>query len=109
MKKLMSLAVAFCLTFIMPVSAYAAPAESGQEMVDTNLPSGISISELEEQIDTLTEENKETTAAMSVAVFQHDTLLFEKAYGYTNIENNLKTSEDFIIFRYIPQGWRREQ
>ncbi len=92
-KKAISLAATFCMVMLLPLSAYAAPAETE----NLPLPSGLSISELEEQIDALVEGNQETTAAMSVAVFQHDKLLLEKAYGYTNVENNLKTTEESVF------------
>lgn len=64
---------------------------------DITLPSGMTISELETKIDAYVKENEATTAAMSVAVYSGDEVLLEKAYGYTNKEDNLKTDADSVF------------
>ncbi|HKM21355.1 MAG TPA: serine hydrolase domain-containing protein [Lachnospiraceae bacterium] len=92
MKKVISFVMALMMTLLVPISAYAAPTEE-----QVKLPSGLSVSELEAKIDAYVTEHEATTAAMSVAVFSGDEVLLEKAYGYTNIENNLKTTEDSVF------------
>lgn len=92
MKRMIAIATVFMMTIMLPLSVYAAPAES--ELI---LPSGMNISELESKIDAYVQENEATTAAMSVAVYSGDEVLLEKAYGYTNKENNLKTDADSVF------------
>jgi CubicO group peptidase (beta-lactamase class C family) len=65
--------------------------------VTVNLPSGLSVSELEARIDTYVKEHEATTAAMSVAVYSgHDTLL-EKSYGYMDLENKLPNTGESVL------------
>ncbi len=90
-KRMIGLAVAVSMLVMSTVPIYADAME--QEI----LPSGVTISELEAQIDALVEENQATTAAMSAAVFDRDSVLLEKAYGYTNIENGLQNTEEAVF------------
>ncbi len=53
--------------------------------------------DLQEKIDTYVEAHKDTTAAVSIGVFTKDSVLFEKSYGYANIEDNLQNNTDTVI------------
>lgn len=61
------------------------------------LPSGISYTELEADIDDYVEEHMETTVGMEAAVFTKDDILFQKEYGYVDKENNIKMDADSVL------------
>lgn len=83
---------------LMPVTAYAQETKEvqGTEEAQT-LPSGLDIEELPHVVDTYVKEHEDTTAAMSVAVFNSKETLFSKGYGYTNIEEHLENTEDSVF------------
>ncbi len=60
------------------------------------LPSGIPDSEIPERIDSYIEENKDTTAGVSIAVFRGEEILYKTGYGYANIEEQLVVNEDTV-------------
>ena len=60
-------------------------------------PSGIPQEMLEQTVDAYVEQHKDTTAAMSIAVFTKDSVLFEKSYGYLNVEENVENNSDAVI------------
>lgn len=63
------------------------------------LPSGLTTTELESTIDAYVAEHEATTAAMSVAVFSGEEVLFEKAYGCMDLENKL-VNDDNSVFEW---------
>ncbi|MCR1900095.1 beta-lactamase family protein [Irregularibacter muris] len=60
-------------------------------------PSGIHVSDLETEIETYIEEYKDTTAAVSVAVFQNGETIHEGYYGNGNMEMELKNSTETVM------------
>lgn len=60
-------------------------------------PSGISCDDMEETIDHYVEEHKETTTGMEIAIFNSDSILFQKEYGYINKEENIKLNADSVL------------
>lgn len=64
---------------------------------EPKLPSGIAISDLEEQVDLFVEEHAETTAGMAVAVFDEQEELLKKYYGYVDVENGIKVGADSVF------------
>jgi len=65
---------------------------------DTNmLPSGLSYSNIETTVDNYVTDHKDTTAAVSVAIFNGDEVMMEKAYGYTNIEDGAVNDSDAVF------------
>lgn len=87
-KYLYILALLLCLVLMKTANA----AESN----DT-LPSGLNYLDIEQSIDTYVSANEETTAAVSVAVFSKGKVLFEKAYGFVDIENQLLNDENAVF------------
>lgn len=83
------LILAFCTS-----SRYAAAAASAPT---GTLPSGIPCNDIETRVDAYVEENKYTTAAVSVAVFQGNEILMEKSYGYTDLENKTPNNSDAVF------------
>jgi CubicO group peptidase (beta-lactamase class C family) len=61
------------------------------------LPSGLKSSEIESVIDSYVKENERTTAAVSIAVFTGDKVIFEKAYGNIDVENGIKNDSDAVF------------
>ena len=61
-----------------------------------SLPSGIKDSEIGDIIEDYIEENKDTTAAVSIAVFRGEQTIYQTAYGYANIENGLKADDETV-------------
>lgn len=60
------------------------------------LPSGIKDSEIGHVIDKYIEEHRDTTAALSVAVFRGDETLYKRIYGYSNIEKSLVADDETV-------------
>lgn len=80
------LAVMFCL-LLFPTAAFGAVKP---------LPSGIADDELENRIKAYIEKHKDTTAAVSLAVFRGQETLYKTAYGYANIENGLAVDDETV-------------
>lgn len=63
-----------------------------------NMPTGqIDGTQLSQYIDEYVEYHRDTTAAMSVAVFTSADVLFEQSYGYANIGQGMMNSEDTVM------------
>ncbi|MDD4160220.1 MAG: serine hydrolase [Synergistaceae bacterium] len=60
------------------------------------LPSGVPDSEIAELIDTHIEEHKDTTAAVSIAVFRDQDTIYKTDYGYANIEKQLPADNETV-------------
>lgn len=54
---------------------------------ECNLPSGRTITEFENELDKYVDENQAATAAVRVSVITQDKKVFEKTYGYADVEN----------------------
>jgi len=63
------------------------------------LPSGVQDSEIGEKIEAYIAEHKDTTAAVSVAVFRGQETLYNTAYGYANIENGV-AADDKTVYEW---------
>lgn len=63
---------------------------------EETLPSGIKDSQIGKVIEDYIEENKDTTAAVSIAVFRGDETIYKIAYGYANIENAIKADDETV-------------
>lgn len=63
---------------------------------NNTLPSGLSYFDIEKTVDAYVEEHKETTAAVSIAVFDSDNILFNKAYGDIDLENKINANNDTV-------------
>ena len=80
------LVITICFS-ILPTTALA----TGQ-----TLPSGIPDPLIGEIIDAYIEEHKNTTAAVSIAVFRWQETLYERGYGYANIENQIAVDNETV-------------
>lgn len=60
------------------------------------LPSGISDEEIGSVIDDYISENQNTTAAVSIAVFRGENVLYSNNHGMSNIEENIPATEDTV-------------
>ncbi len=78
----------YILIFTVVLSLYSVDTAAAAE-ANNNLPSGLSVSELETKIDALVKEHEATTAAMSVTVYSGKDILLDKAYGFSDLENKL--------------------
>ncbi len=67
------------------------------KIIAADLPSGLSAEQLEQTIEAYVEKHKDTTAAVSIGVFTKDSVLFEKSYGYANIEENAPNNADTVF------------
>ncbi|HHX12031.1 MAG TPA: serine hydrolase, partial [Clostridiales bacterium] len=72
---------------IYPTEAFAS---------EETLPSGIKDSEIGKVIEDYIEANKDTTAAVSIAVFRGEETIHKTAYGHANIENGLKADDETV-------------
>ncbi|MGF7050705.1 CubicO group peptidase (beta-lactamase class C family) [Paenibacillus sp. DS2015] len=64
---------------------------------DDTIPSGISISALEKTIDEYVENHKEHTAAVSIVATKDGKTIFNKTYGYADIENQVIADTDTVF------------
>lgn len=90
MRKYLSLLLVLLIVIASPLSVLA----SKEPIL---LPSGLTQSDIESVIDTYVEENEDTTAAVSVSVFTGDDVLFEKAYGYVDGENEIMNDSEAVF------------
>lgn len=83
------------LTFIMQIFPIAALAE---EITNEQTPSGIKYSSLKETVDEYSEKYiGKTTAGASVAILKNDKIIFKQNYGYSDIENKAKITDDTLF------------
>ena len=83
---LIILIIAICFT-ILPTTTLA---------VERTLPSGLPDPKIGAIIDAYLEANKDTTAAVSIAVFRGQEMLYERGYGYTNIEKQIAVDDETV-------------
>ena len=62
-----------------------------------NLPSGINYSNIKKEVDNFVKINNNTTAGMSIVVFDDNDILLKEFYGYADIENNVKVNENTVF------------
>ncbi len=70
------------------------------------LPSGVGYEEIGTKIEVHVAKNQATTAAMEVAVFDADKIIYKNYFGYADIENgyaavNLQTEICFVCHGWI--------
>lgn len=90
MKKIICLLLVLILCFANQLPAFAAVNEA-------LLPSGTKAADIEASVDAYVNEHKDTTAAVSVAVFTRDEVVMEKAYGYTDLENKIANDSEAVF------------
>lgn len=88
----------FLLLIAMLLMPLAKPAFAQNDIVFT--PSGIPISELENEIDMFMEKNIGKSApGASIAIIKNGEIILSKGYGYSDIENNKLVTEE-TVFEY---------
>lgn len=90
MKKILCILITEIFILTIPTVAYAA------KDID-KLPSGIAYLDIGKSIDQYVAENRKTTAAVSVAVFQRDKIIFKKSYGNVDIENKIVNDSNAVF------------
>lgn len=63
---------------------------------EETLPSGIKDSQIGEIVEDYIDEHKDTTAAISIGVFRGEETIYKTAYGYANIESQLKADDETV-------------
>ncbi|HBL50391.1 MAG TPA: methicillin resistance protein FmtA, partial [Firmicutes bacterium] len=63
---------------------------------EKTLPSRIPDSEIGNRIDAYIKEYKDTTAAVSIAVFRGQETIYKTGYGYANIKSNLVVNDETV-------------
>lgn len=64
---------------------------------ERRLPSGITVSDLGDTVDSFVEEHADTTAGMAVAVFDEGEELFKNYYGYVDVERRIAVDETSVF------------
>ena len=94
LKKLMILCMMAILLFqCFGITTYAAEKRTEEKVA----PSGVSYSDIPETIENYVEEHKETTAGMSVAVYDEDGVIYKNVFGYADKENAQEVKEDTVF------------
>lgn len=88
--------IACVLSLVFIIIACAVPAYAEEEQVETT-PSRISLSKLEETIDSYAASYEEYTAAVSVVVIKDGEAIVNKAYGLADIEKQLKADTSTVF------------
>lgn len=61
------------------------------------LPSGLAVSDLPSAIEDFMAKNQDTTAAASIAVFTDSEILYQNAFGFVDIENQVANSDNAVF------------
>jgi CubicO group peptidase (beta-lactamase class C family) len=69
---------------------------SNVQAASDTLPSGLSYSDIEKTIDVYVSTHQDTTAAVSIAIFNTDKILFNKAYGNIDMENEIEADSTTV-------------
>lgn len=87
-RRLISMLLALTFVFLLfPAAAFAA---------EPTLPSGLRDDEVAQAVSAYIEAHKDTTAAVSVAVFRGEETICQTAYGYANIEKGLAADNETV-------------
>lgn len=90
MKKYISLLMAIFIVLAIPMTIMASD--------DTiMLPSGLKKSDIKSVVDEYVYRNKSTTAAVSIAIFTGDDVLFNKSYGYVDVQNKISNDSESVF------------
>lgn len=99
MKKSTRIAAIFMLGIMMfqnfCVTSYAAE----QDKDERAFPSGVQYSDIKAEIENYVSENIETTAGMSVAVYDEDGVIYKNNFGYKDKEN-AKEVDSYTVFEW---------
>ncbi|WP_339259750.1 serine hydrolase domain-containing protein [Paenibacillus sp. FSL R5-0713] len=88
--------IACVLSYIFIIMAIAVPAHADEKQVETT-PSRIPLSKLEETIDAYVASYEKYTAAVSVVAIKDGETIVNKAYGYSDIENQRKADTSTVF------------
>lgn len=75
----------FCIT------AYAA-----EQIAETKLPSGTAYADISADIENYVGEHSETTAGMSVAIYDQSGAIYENCFGYADKENSIAVDDQTV-------------
>lgn len=64
---------------------------------DIALPSGLSQSDIQPAIEAYIKEHKDTTAGVTISIFNDQDTLYREHYGYADIENQVSINEDTVF------------
>lgn len=79
---------------LLLLSAITLPSFAEEEGV---LLSGVAYSEISKEVEEFVEENKDTTAGVSVAVFDRDSSVYEGYFGYANREDDIAVDAQTVM------------
>lgn len=88
--------IAFMLSFVLMMTALAAPVQAAAEDLKAT-PSRIPYTSLEETIDSYVDLYKKSTAAVSIVVVKDGENLVNKAYGFADIEQQKKADTSTVF------------
>ena len=97
MKRIKFKALVFLLLAVILLSTIPMTAFAGETETTKKLPSGITYSDIERTIDSYVDANKDTTAAVSISIFDRDGVILEKSYGHMNVEDNIANNADTVM------------
>ena len=92
-----SKAITIIILVVLFVGLVPKAVSAEENNIQSQLSSGISYSNIENEIDGFVAEHKDTTAGMSVSVFTSNDILMEKSYGHANIEDNVINDADTVF------------
>ena len=84
------------ISILISILAISSIFSSDVQAANNKLPSGLAYPDIEKTVDAFAAEHKRTTAAASVAVFTQDRVLFDKAYGYIDMENKIRSDNKTV-------------
>ncbi|NUU78798.1 serine hydrolase domain-containing protein [Paenibacillus xylanilyticus] len=88
--------IACILSLVFVLVACAVPVYAEEEQIQTT-PSRIPLTELEDTIDSYVATNQKNTAAVSIVAIKNGETIFNKAYGYADIEQQRKADSSTVF------------
>nr|WP_154892436.1 serine hydrolase domain-containing protein [Paenibacillus xylanexedens] len=88
--------IACVLSLVFVIITCAVPVYAEEEQIQTT-PSRIPLTELEETIDSYVATNQKNTAAVSIVAVKNGETIFNKAYGYADIEQQIKADSSTVF------------
>lgn len=98
-KRALSTIKVFTAAFLasLIILSITSPVFGAVETEITELPSGLPVTDLPAAIEDFMAANQDTTAAASIAVFTDSEILYQNAFGFVDIENQLANSKDAVF------------
>lgn len=89
--------IAVCMVIAIMLQCFCITSFAAEQNTEVNkTPSSLSYSDIQSTIENYVSENLETTAGMSVALYDENGVIYKDDFGYTDKENSKLVDEDTV-------------